>query len=81
MQDKGTLPEATTGRLEQKPGPYPISSSRPLKSHNPGKAQKRNPPQRGNVFPQKQFPPIWIPATNSLPVSDVTIQNDLLPFH
>lgn len=39
-----------------------------------GRAQKRNPPQRGNVFPQKQFPPICIPATNSLPVSDATIQ-------
>lgn len=39
-----------------------------------GRPQRRNPPQRGNVFPQKQFPPICIPATNSFPVSDATIQ-------
>lgn len=39
-----------------------------------GRTQKRNPLRRGNVFPQKQFPPICISATNLFPVSDATIQ-------
>lgn len=75
MQGRGALPEATTRRLEQKPDPLLSGAPGP---QNPtiqtGRTQKRNPPRRGNVFPQKQFPPICIPATNSLPVSDATIQ-------
>lgn len=72
---KESLPEATRGGWNRSQTPLLSGTPGP---QNPtiqtGRAQKRNPPQRGNVFPQKQFPPICIPATNSLPVSAATIQ-------
>lgn len=72
---KESLPAATRGGWNRSQTPLLSGTPGP---QNPtiqtGRAQKRNPPQRGNVFPQKQFPPICIPATNSLPVSDATIQ-------
>lgn len=54
MKGRGALPEVTTRRLEQKPDPSPIRSSRPSKSHNPdGQNTKEKPTTERKCFPTK----------------------------